>query len=258
MTSLTTLSFQLRLGALCVMLGSSGCETPAAKSPAPNLSPADHPACQRLHELINANESRVVVELPAVALLLSRSFPSEAVRNCSDELVRWVRPTLQARPLELVPSLEARVAALGALNTRAWNESAFQILIELMGLEATQVLVHFEQRSIVPGPGSRKIPLMLTASISLETLQGWTADALVRAHLGRQVDSAYADLLVRHFTKVAEPSPEVQRDAATTLLWPELVRAFEVAPKDPRWSGVPAYWRERLQALTQPGSTSPQ
>ena len=258
MTSLTALSFQLRLGALCVLLGSSGCETPIARSPPPNLSPVDHPACQRLHELINADEPRVMVELPAVALLLSRSVPSDVVRNCSDELVQWVRPTLQARPLDLVPSLEARVAALGALNTRAWNESAFQILVELMDLEPPQVLVHFEQRSLVPGPGSREIRLMLAASISLETLKGWTADALVRAHLGRQVDSAYADLLVRHFTKVGEPSRGMQREAATTLLWPELVRGFELAPKNPRWSGLPAYWRERLESLTHSGSTSPQ
>ncbi len=258
MTSLTALSFQLRLGALCVMLGAYGCETAMAKSPASNLSRGDDPACQRLHELINADESRVGVELPAAALLLSRSFQSDAVRNCSDELVRWIRPTLQARPLALAPSLEARVAALGALNTRAWNESAVQILIELMDLDANQVLIHFEQRSIVPGPGSREIPPMLVASTSLETLQGWTADALVRSHLGRQVDSAVADLLVRHFTKVGEPSRRVQRDAATTLLWPELVRAFEVAPKDPRWNGLPPYWRERLQTLTQPGATSPQ
>jgi hypothetical protein len=203
-----------------------------------------------MRELMNAEEWRIHVELPTVALLLSRSVQSNAVQSCSKELLNWLRPSLDARPLDLTSSLEPRVAALGALSELGWNDAAIQLLIRLMDVDQTAALVHFEQRSVMPGPGSRELALGPSPVVSLQTFKAWTATALSRAYVGRRIGPQYADLLVRYFTKAPpEVAPASQREPVTSVLWPDLVRAYELSPNDARWAGLPAPWRARLEAL---------
>jgi hypothetical protein len=273
-----------RVGALVAVALVSGCRT--GRSADIDLETAfdDHDrVCDRVHAVMGSkDEGFIAYELPAVAEIVQRTKgASGVVEACGKELLAWLQGQLAARPLDLRPRLEARVAALGPFIGAGGRgrEAALATLDQLL-LDGPPPTTHTREHFDFPGPGSQKVSVGWYYVVSGDSLDRWAAAALLKGSApqadsvgwqSERVQDDYLALLVRLFAqryRLEPPRPPTFTlhrlarafrsppplpgqlgcgEAPLDLLWPELVRAHRLRPDDPRWEQLTGEVREQLQ-----------
>jgi hypothetical protein len=276
------------LGAVTVAAaGVAGCRTGA---PAIEFEASDLPyglICDRARDVMaSKDEGYIRAELPATAEMVATAVSTSGpVSDCGDQLLAWIRAGLAARPIDLRPRLEARVAALGPLiaANNQWTDPATDVLGGLL-LDAGKPEVHLVEQRTFLGPGSQSVRTGYSEIVSLDALDHWVAVALRRGYgdkafmtgsLGSSLGDKYRDLLARLFaaryaeparsrwegpalhafpflgTPVRSPPPAPEKlgcgRGALDILWPDLVRAFRAAPRHALWDTLPAGVADRLR-----------
>ena len=228
--------------------------------------------CDRVHDVMKAKRPALVyADLPGVALLLVRTHgTSGPIDTCGDELLAWIRRALEARPIDLLPRLDAQVAALGSFlaSTRSdWRRQALTLLAAIL-LDGSPRQIHCRSGRFPTDMGSQGFTNSWTAIVTPEGLDSTATAALVQGYMHREIDDDYADLLGRLFaswlsksfvghqmvcpfglsaaTPPSDPNRVGNGRDALDLLWADLGRAFRRAPEHPRWKPLPAILRLRL------------
>lgn len=280
---------------VAVLLVAPGCRTGRPSDVALETAFDDGDlVCDRVRAVMTSkDEGFLAFELPAVAEIVNRTRgASGPVADCGAQLLAWLCGQLDARPVDLRPRLEARVAALapfiGSGGRR--REAALGALDRLL-LDGQRPVTHMREDFTFLGPGSaQKVSLGMKFIVSGDALDRWAVAALLRGS-GPQADSVgwrspgdrlgddYIDLLVRLYAQryraglppqephlfgrqpwqFREPPPLPEQlgcgEAPLDYLWPEVQRAHRMRPDDPRWERLTPEVRAQLDAA--PASCTP-
>ena len=157
---------------------------PAAAPPGDGLLPCRQGVRLRARgDEGNRRKSRSGSSSPAAAEMLLVAAGSGRASDCGDELLAWLRPPVAARPIELRPRLQARIAALGTLAAAAnqWTEPAAELLLGLLADEGKPIVHHHEEKQFL-GPGSQSVPGVAGSSLArcVRSLGRWRASPWLR------------------------------------------------------------------------------
>ena len=205
-------------------VAASGCSNP----PPLHLETAYFPVgkvCDCVHEVMRKpTKVGSGSSSPAAAEMLLVAAGSGRASDCGDELLAWLRPPVAARPIELRPRLQARIAALGTLAAAAnqWTEPAAELLLGLLADEGKPIVHHHEEKQFLGSDPSRCRGWRV--AVSLDAFDRWVVGALRRGFVDKvprpnqwpnNLGDKYADVLARLFAAryAAPPSQGAERAA---------------------------------------------
>ena len=242
--------------------------------------------CDRVDDVLESDDEGLRrLELPAVAeAVVQNSGRSAPVRKCGERFLGWLEAELRTRPLDLRPRLESRVLALEPFLVLSdpWRQRALESLSALLLRTGTPIVHPIEDFTYL-GPGSQKMSIGWSASVSRDDLDRWATFTLHRGNERRTYllrgrwnwtsDDGYVDLVVNYLvqrydaptqwfppmlrsgasgafgSRSAPPAPEKLGlgNAPIDWLWVDLERAFNARPDDPRLKRLPSKLYERLR-----------